>query len=380
MAALIVIIDGCNVEYINKQTTPFLHNLKEKGGFAEISVTPSFANRVEIMSGSSPITTDTFVDFCYNPPKFSLTPFFSDLKLKDRNFLTRKFISILHRFIYGSGLDVVNIPAPFLNWFSLNDSLIKFQEEEKKRSKKHFFGILESMGFHVKFIYGKTEIIRHKIMKIDVGKNDVLMLHFGDTDTLGHKYGPNSWQVVKSLNSISSLLEGFYNSQKFDFIAIFGDHNMVEVHKIVDLWKDLMKLDIKPIEDYMFFLNSPMARFWFKNESAKKEIINFLESLDYGHIITRDELRLLELPADDKYGELIFWLKEGFHICPDFYHSSKLKGMHGYIDKVYKTPFIISHKNFNVNLKNGKLKDIAPTLLDLLGISQEVMEGESLLV
>lgn len=387
MSGLVIIIDGCNVDYIDKSITPFLYDLKERGGFSKLVASPCFANRAEIMTGNLPSTTDTFDDFCYDPensPFKILKLLKTPISLRQRNPLFRKVISMLFALIFRYYVDIINIPLPFLPYFSLNKSTIALLKKEKERSEGHLFGILEKNGFKVTFIYGTTESIIRKMRKYSVNKNEILILHFGDTDHVGHKYGPNSLELQKTLKSISLYVKEIYNSiGLFDFIAVFGDHNMVEVKNNVNLWKELMKLDVKPIEDYFVFLSSTMACFWFKNEHARKTIEKFLSSLDYGRIATKKELKERGIPTDKKHGELIFWVRKGLNISPNFYLIEPIKGMHGYLDDQIETPLIVFHKSKKIKLEpKGRLVDIAPTLIDLLSIEHKYyhMDGKTLLI
>ena len=378
-----MIIDGCNPEYINEEATPFLYALKEKGGYMEISFTPTFANRVEIFTGKSPRTTDTFVDFCYDPKRspFKFLKFLrKKVTLKNRSPTVRKLLSLCSFLSSGFFVDPINIPLSFLPYFSLNESMIKFLNDERKRTEEHLFGVLEREGFEVDFLYGTTVGVMKRVMGMLHGERKVLFVHFGETDGIGHKCGPNSPEMRKTLRLISAAIKKIFESGKFDFIFVFGDHNMVQVHENLNLWQGLRKLEIKPLQDYIFFLNSPMARFWFRNERAEEIVKEHLSSLKCGKVVTKKELKKREIPVHEKYGELIFWMKKGINISPDFYHTQKVKGMHGYLDEDARVPFIAFRKDGELRMrKRGRLRDIAPTLLDLLGVRSERMEGRSLL-
>lgn len=384
MNSLVVIVDGCNKEYIDEKITPFLYNLKEKGGYSRINVTPTFAHRVEIMCGNSPLTTDTFVDFCYSPessPFWFLKFLKPPIALKQRGRIIRSALNRLAYLISGHRTDFINIPLALLPYFFLNKSILEFGRKERERSNDHLLGILERNGFRVRFIHGTMRTITRRLENHSVGENEVLMIHYTDTDEIGHEYGPNSLEMKKILKSISVSVETIYSSGKFDFVVIFGDHNMVEVKRNIDLWAQLNNLDVKLIEDYLVFLNSPMARFWFRNNYPKKKVEEFLSSLNCGKIATKKELKEREIPTDEKYGQLIFWMKKGTNISPDFYHVSEIKGMHGYLDDVAETPLIVFHKSKEIRLKaKGKLRDIAPTILDLLDIESKPVEGKSLVI
>lgn len=385
MSCLILILDACNENYIDRNLTPFLHSLRETGSYAKIKVTPTFATRVEIFTGNSPFTTDTFVDFVYDPknsPFRLLKMLKMPISFKKRRMKLRRFLIRFSNLTSGSRVDPLNIPIGLLPYFSLNQSFKEFLLKEKERSKDHFFGILKENGFNAEFVYGEGSTIEEKVKNhLPIGEKEVLILHYMTLDEVGHRHGPNSPEIKESLKSIDKSIRKVFGflTKYIDFIAIFGDHNMVQIEKNINFWERLGEIDAKLVVDYLVFLNSPMCRFWFKNRMIGRKITKFLASLkEYGKIVTEEDLRGWEIPTDRKYGDIIFWLKKGINISPDFYHSRKIKGMHGYLCDA-KTPLIIFHKNKKVKLEEeGRLRDIMPTILDLLNIKHEGMDGRSL--
>ena len=290
------------------------------------------------------------------------------------------------RFSYltsGFKVDPVNIPLALLPYFHLNDSFRKFLIKEKERSKDHFFGILKENGFNAKFVYGKESIIQEKVKTVSIGEKEAIILHFVTLDKVGHKHGPNSLEIKESLKSIDRSIKKIFDllREDIDFIVIFGDHNMVQIDKSIDLWEKLGEVDAKLVVDYLVFLNSPMCRFWFKDRMIGEKIRKFLGSLnEYGKIITKEALIRWKIPVDKKYGDIIFCVKKGVDISPDFYHLSEIKGMHGYFYDA-KTPLIIFHKNKKIEIEEeGRLRDIMPTILDLLSIKHEETDGRSLVI
>jgi len=386
MSCLIIILDACNENYINRNLTPFLHSLRETGGYAKIKTTPTFASRVELFTGNSPLTTDTFVDFVYNP-KSSPFRFLKLLKtpinLRKRRMISRKLLMRLSYLASGLKVDPVNIPLALLPYFDFNESFRKFLIKEKERSENHFFGVLKDNEFDAKFIYGEESVIEEKVKTVSIGEKEVIILHFVILDRVGHKHGPNSLEIKESLKSIDGSIKKIFDFLKsdIDFVVIFADHNMVQIEKNINLWEKLGEIDAKLVVDYLVFLNSPMCRFWFKDRMIGEKIRKFLGSLnEYGKIITKEELRIWEIPVDKKYGDIIFCVKKGVNISPDFYHLGEIKGMHGYFCDA-NIPFIIFHKNKKIELEEkGKLRDIMPTILDVLNIRHEGMDGRSLLI
>ena len=114
-------------------------------------------------------------------------------------------------------------------------------------------------------------------------------------------------------------------------MRVFGDHGMAQIHAHADLLQDLGGIKAEMPRDYVVFLDSTMARFWFADESARREITDRLAARSDGRFLTPEEL--LSLGADfpdHRYGEEIFLIDPGVLILPSYMGSSPLQGMHGY--------------------------------------------------
>src|SRR5581483_3706188 len=84
-------------------------------------------------------------------------------------------------------------------------------------------------------------------------------------------------------------------------------------------------------EDYAVVYDSTMARFWFFNEKARRQIVERLEGVPEGRILPDSELRELRTFFADRYfGELFFLLREGALIVPSHMGERPIRAMHGY--------------------------------------------------
>lgn len=162
-------------------------------------------------------------------------------------------------------------------------------------------------------------------------KKDIEFYYFGELDRLGHKYSPNSIEIIEAVKKIDKKIS------KINFDLIFSDHGMAEIKKIVEV----------PITDECF-IDSDMARYWGDKkelEKIKKKI-----PIEYGKIIKWNK----------KYGDLIFLADTGVLIFPNFWNDKPVKGMHGYDgkDKEMKAFYLLNQTGENKNLKAEELHKI----------------------
>ena len=159
-------------------------------------------------------------------------------------------------------------------------------------------------------------------------------LKLGLLDRLGHIYGPDKKALMKALRLTDRRIETVVNQMRKigDLnVLVFADHGMSMVRGRVGFLDMLKQLDSRIIKDYIVFLDSTMARFWFFSERSRKEIEELFGNVNFGHFLSCEEKKCLRIPRDPRYGESIFVLNEGYVIHPDFFHRSKMvKGMHGY--------------------------------------------------
>lgn len=217
-----------------------------------------------------------------------------------------------------------------------------------------------------------------------------ILLRLASLDRLGHKHGPESEEVRKRLGEIDAIVrevteKGIESNSSVHFV-IFSDHGMVPVKGHVDLLSLLERLPVKMPRDYIVFLNSTVASFWFSNDRAEEIIAGELGSIEPGMVLDKSKLKQLEIDEiGSEYGDLLFALKEGNVFFPDFYRRRRPpKGMHGYAFATYdKPPFIIYSPGISYNSSrdaNARFIDVMPTILDLLNLPvPSTCEGKSLL-
>lgn len=203
--------------------------------------------------------------------------------------------------------------------------------------------------------------------------------HIGDLDRVGHKYGPESVEIKAALKRIDKGIEHIHKvaNERFEevHLVIMGDHGMMEVQRHLDIWSELKKLPVKLEKDYLMFLDSTMARFWFFSEKAEGLIVDLLDNIEGGHIISQEEKDRYHLNySHNEFGDIIFLVDPGVLIFPNFYQSKKpVKGMHGYAPETpeQQSALLIHSPKVKVPKRIDEpvdMRRVFPTLLDLLDL------------
>ncbi|NHI94790.1 MAG: hypothetical protein EAX96_20025 [Candidatus Lokiarchaeota archaeon] len=219
---------------------------------------------------------------------------------------------------------------------------------------------------------------------------DFYLFRFFDLDNILHEHGLNSPQEAKELIKINKNLEFIISSikkkEKDFFLLIFSDTGMTNVNTIINSNYLINQIKKRIDSEFQYFIDSIMIRFKFKEKSHLKTVKNFLDTQNYGLILTEELKKRYHVDIQDtKYGDLTFILGNGNLFLPNFYQGVKrIKGMHGYISEESNLdPFLLL---FNESLKPNNIKskvrfiDILPTILDIYNISPNInYNGRSLL-
>jgi predicted AlkP superfamily pyrophosphatase or phosphodiesterase len=114
-------------------------------------------------------------------------------------------------------------------------------------------------------------------------------------------------------------------------LYVFSDHGMANCDVHLDLMARVEALDLKMGRDYAVVYDSTMARFWFLNHKARREIPALLAGISEGRVLPDSELQELRTFFPDRhFGELIFLVREGVLIVPSHMGARPIRAMHGY--------------------------------------------------
>lgn len=272
----VIMLDAFKPEYLNY--APYLRGLAEKYQHGSLEVPPGFWGAMDTFFNGK---TDKLAFFYYT---------------ENSSIRWIKPFTIFGRF-------VTNV---FINLYRLFRGEVLFSVKQIPLKKVHLYDT------DVKQPYSK-------------GKN-VEYTHILTTDSVGHKYGPKSWQIRKAVKEIDDWLK------KQDFDIILSDHGMMKVKEFVRI-----------PETEKCFIDSTLARYWGKVPEKKD--------------LPMSKVRIIK--GHKKYGDLILEAKPGVVFLPNYWQgSAPIKGMHGYNPKTCR-----EMDGFYLVKKNGKRKNLTMNLL-----------------
>lgn len=238
-----------------------------------------------------------------------------------------------------------NIPLSILDQFNLSE---QYAPWEKGKNYTSIFDLLKRNGkewFQCSWPYTNEiqpnhdkGLTRHCLENIKPD-HEFVYIHLTELDSYGHQFGPESKEICETIQNTDHCIQALHkhclkvSGGNLSFI-LFGDHGMANITRQIDIWAELQKTGLKLKHDYICFLDSTMARFWFKHEAAKKKITAILEKIPCGYVLKEPDLKRFKIAnCKPSNAELIFLLHPGAVIQPNFFDfspSCSIKGMHGY--------------------------------------------------
>ena len=396
-----LLLDGFSSDYLEEGLCPCLCNISRENYFSRVK--PMFAFQgigAAIYSGATPNTTGVFAEFVFQRNEivaesqlFQKLLRITDVIPNDR--LCADSRHILFRMAGKNRPGISNvIPSQLLEYFS--PKLVR--EYTEKNSLGHvatIFDTLRASGMSYELQRPATRSenatlnnIASRIEKKEMP--DFAVIHPCSLDLVGHAFGPHSPHLRRAVERVDKLMcriiRSVKRSQEKIIAIILSDHGMSPVNSRINLLKTLDQLPLALGNDYLVFLDSTMARFWFFNEKAEDLISGALNALACGRILREHDLEKLCIDkVGREYGELIFALEDGFAMFPDFFRKHEPpRGMHGYAFPTHDAPILmIRAPNISVGLKRKeavRFIDVMPTILKIFNLEiPTTCEGVSLL-
>ncbi len=255
-----------------------------------------------------------------------------------RPYATRR---VLSRWLRRSGItgyfSLYEIPPRLLPQFDLCEKRSIF-EPGGISAAASVFDIALRLGLRWRSWYWKSpeeENRRQMLSALEEGRDDFLFFYTPRLDALMHAHGTRAPEVATALEDldgfIAHCLEVAHRRYGEVRALVFGDHGMADVLEVHDIMTSLEALGLRVPRDLLWFVDSTMARFWFFDPAARDKVESVLEDLDFGRILDAEEMERLGIRfSDDRYGEMVFLLREGHILVPSFTAREPVAAMHGY--------------------------------------------------
>jgi len=337
---LFVFIDACGWEIVKNDPfvqvlAPHRRRLTSVFGYSSACV-PS------ILSGRWPVEHRNWSYFVYDPAH---SPFKSLRRLRwlPASLTSRRiFRRWLSRFIkaqlnFRGYFDLYNIPFEHISLYDFTEKKSPLRPGGMNRGP-NIFDYLEqkNIRYHVSAPEQMEEVNLDALLRdLHGGQIDFAFSYWPGLDALLHRVGNQSPEIPAKLRVyeqwIAKLLEAARGSYTQTRLYVFSDHGMANCDVLLDLKSLIGPLPLRMGRDYAAVYDSTMARFWFFNDEARRQITRTLAQIPQGRIVPDEELAQLGTLFSDRYfGELIFLVKEGVLIVPSHMGQRPIRGMHGY--------------------------------------------------
>ncbi len=389
---LFVLLDAYRWDYINPEDSPTIYKLAQTSVYVKKLVSSSgFTQRSAIFTGADSKTHGNYTMYIRDPktsPFKLLRPFTFILKrIKPGGFLykvSRKFINQLPK-IFTEWAPPGRIPSEILHHISVVEDMTPI-DQEGTLPLRTLFDEYRAAGIDYKYymapVSGHDEPTMHAALDEIRAGGQVFFVQFSDTDGLVHRDGVDSktrHDAVKSVDErVRKLKEAMEERFENPWVVICGDHGMVDCTEYVDVWgmieKKAKEHKLVHGKDYLMFLDSTLARFWFFKPKARQVLVPYLKEnlTEGGEWITQEYREARKIPYNPEwYGEMIWKADVRTGIFPDYFHGQddKYIGMHGFdsTDDSQKGIAVIANEGMDqcVEIEEGALESLCATMCDL---------------
>jgi predicted AlkP superfamily pyrophosphatase or phosphodiesterase len=403
-ATLFLIIDAGRRDYIRPETMPFLHGLAQHSLRGSFISPPGFAQRTAFFTGVYPDTSGNLSAFVFDPENSpfawlrKLGPLPNVVRPRKVFVPARRAIRAISKWTSDCyHTDPAWIPPRYQPFFRpCEDS--KPVHDPGALGRTSLFDLCREHGLTYTYrahpVSGDDEKIHAGLVRdLRAGKDYRLYVaQFSILDQQGHIHGPGSATIQqRCLQSLDEKIAQVHAALGAGYdawdLVVCADHGMAPVQQRVDVQRALRKLPLKPARDYVVFVNSTLAVFWYITEKGRVEIEAFLPTLQGGRPLDEQERRKRRIPADRRWGDRMFAADPGVLFWPDYFHvsDSVIRGMHGYLDKRAEDYGMAVLASSNGGIQRGSfdprpLVDVFPTLCNLLDVPVPPgQEGRSVL-
>ena len=338
--ALAMFVDACGWDVVEPRAW-FLDRLTHRRGVRSVFGYSS-ACVPAILTGRRPNQNDHWSAFYYSP---DTSPFrhLRHLRLLPAALLergrVRRYLSkgIAAAYGYTGYFQIYSMPFDVLPYYDYAEKRDIFRPGGMNRGDSIFDDLArERIPHHVsQWRRGEAANLAALRGAVEAGEIAFGFLYAAELDALMHSHGRGSPLVDEKLRWYQAEVEALLRAAERRYqevrFALFSDHGMAIVTRVVDLVPRVEATGLRFGEDYAAVYDSTMMRFWFLRPQAEGLIRGSLPDGAEGRWVTRGELEAYGAYwPDGKYGHAIYTLEPGVLLNPSHMGNVPLTGMHGY--------------------------------------------------
>jgi hypothetical protein len=208
---------------------------------------------------------------------------------------------------------------------------------------------------------------------------DVFFFYDPSIDGHGHHVGADVTKLHPDMSRVETFCRSAWQRIENDdeaHLLLFSDHGMTDVAQTYDLFARLSRWQIG--RDYLVFVDSTFARFWYSDEAVRAGIQEALRDAPARFLTRADEQRYGIAFDDDRYGEEVLVADEAvvFHpsyISPTFFRTKEYpdKATHGYLPECPSAYGIFFRRGAGANTLERA--DMPAT--GVYGVATSIMDG-----
>ncbi len=181
----------------------------------------------------------------------------------------------------------------------------------------------------------QRDAFTESLARLSEGDDDVHFVYTAELDARLHQEGSRGTGVAECLVSVERFIadafEAAGRARRPLWCHVLSDHGMVDVRSHVNVKARLDSLSVRAGRDYDVFLDSTMARFWWRRSAARDAVVRALATEPRGRWLDRATLEREGAWFDDhRYGEDLWLIEPGALLVPSFMGSNPVAAMHGY--------------------------------------------------
>lgn len=258
------------------------------------------------------------------------------------NRIGRRVLTEIGRRVLGMGSNFdVCVPPQTLPWFHWTESRDIYSPGGVPGQCSIFDQLHEKGIAHKVYTYKDSlsdhEIFERAVSDITNCNEEIYFLYLSELDGFLHLHRGDPERIAGKLawyeEALGRVFEAAKKRDSTACLRVFSDHGMTPVRRHCDVAAIVDACGFETPRDYLAVYDSTMARFWFFSDAARGAIRAQLKQLNYGRLLTDDEL--VEFGVffpDHRYGELVMLLDPGCIIAESGFNGKGWKpaGMHGY--------------------------------------------------